>query len=84
MLNYLVERTNQVNAVINVHFSVCVCGIFLLTGKIPDEARAMQIAAPANAVSGVMPPSSSWPSNVVNQVGLVKCILIFKTHIKII
>ena len=30
----------------------------------------MQIAAPANAVAGVMPSTSSWPSNVVNQVCL--------------
>lgn len=47
----------------------CPSKLICVAAKIPDEVSAMQYAAPANAVAGMLPAKSCWPTNVVNQVG---------------
>ncbi|KAF6018828.1 hypothetical protein EB796_022877 [Bugula neritina] len=36
--------------------------------NIPDEMKALRVAAPMSTVAGMLPPTLEWPSNVVNMV----------------
>ncbi|XP_067935896.1 probable splicing factor, arginine/serine-rich 7 [Watersipora subatra] len=35
---------------------------------IPDETKALRVAAPMSTVAGMLPPTLEWPSNVVNMI----------------
>ena len=36
--------------------------------EIPEENKALRVAAPMSTVAGMLPPTLEWPSNVVNMV----------------
>ena len=42
--------------------------VILFTDAIPDEMKALRVAAPMSTVAGMLPPTNEWPSNVVNMV----------------
>lgn len=39
-----------------------------IADNIPDETKALRVAAPMSTVAGMLPPTKEWPSNVVNMV----------------
>lgn len=47
---------------------------------IPDENKAMRVAAPISTVAGMLPPTKEWPPNVVNMVSYSALILCIKHY----